>query len=178
MLKSLIFAGSGEWCVTVDCLQWRLQGCIWTATFASDCVFSEPDSFQFWDCLCHNQDFFNFKNKPGGRVHGWSALHGFHSLQYNSRIKKLHAERWILNNYVDSVYRDMPSLAAEVLMLCFMWLVHSREEASWTPQQASEIFQMLFQYPTSPLPVDVFRQNGENRRLLRTAKKIHVFNRV
>lgn len=26
MLKSLIFAGSGEWCVTADYLKWRLQG--------------------------------------------------------------------------------------------------------------------------------------------------------
>lgn len=33
----------------------------WTATFASDCAFSEAYSFQFSNCLCHNQEFFNFK---------------------------------------------------------------------------------------------------------------------
>lgn len=120
------------------------------------------------------RNFLTLKKNSGERVHGWSALHDFHSLQHNSRIKKLHTERWILNNYVDLVYRDMPSLAAEVLMLCFMWLLHSVKEASWTPQQASAVFQGLFQYPSSPLPWEVLRQNGENRRLLRTAKKINV----
>lgn len=178
MLKSLTFAGSGEWCVTADYLEWRLQGCIWTATFASDCVFSEADSFQFWDCVCHNQEFFNLKKNPGGRVHGWSALHGFHSLQHNSGIKKLHAERWILNNYVDSVYRDMPSLAAEVLMLCFMWLLHSIEEASWTPQQAPEIFQGPFQYPTSPLPQEVLRGMVKTEGCWGLQRKFMCFNRV
>ena len=63
-------------------------------------------SFQVSDCFHHNMEFFNFNENKlgGGRLHGWSVLHGFHSLQHNSRIKKLHAERWILNNYVDSVH--------------------------------------------------------------------------
>ena len=101
--------------------------------------------------------FFNLKkHNSGERVHGWST-HGFHSLQHNSRIKKLHGERWILNNYVDSVHRDMPSLAAEVLLLCFMWLLRSVEGALWAPQQAFKVFQGLFQYTTSPFPQEVLK---------------------
>lgn len=129
-------------------------------------------------CLSQPGIFWLKKKNPGGRVHGWSALHGFHSLQHNSGIKKLHTERWILNNYVDSVYRDMPSLAAEALMLCFMWLLHSIEEASWTPQQAPEIFQGPFQYPTSPLPQEVLRGMVKTEGCWGLQRKFMCFNRV
>lgn len=132
-LKPLTVARGSEWCITADRLDFQLsfrQCGIWTAAFASDCAFSKAHSFQFSNCLCHHQKFFNFKKTTQERrVHGWSALHGFHSLQHNSRIKKLHGGRWILNNYVDSIHRDMPSLAAEVLLLCFMWLLHCIEGA-------------------------------------------------
>lgn len=135
-----------------------------------------PSSFETVSVATRN--FLTQKKNPGGRMHGWSALHGFHSLQHNSGIKKLHAERWILNNYVDSVYRHMPSLAAEVLMLCFMWLLHSIEEASWTPQQAPEIFQGPFQYPTSPLPQEVLRGMVKTEGCWGLQRKFMCFNGV
>lgn len=67
----------------------------------------------------------------------------------------------MLNNYVDSVHRDMPSLAAEVLLLCFMWLSHSTEGALEAPEQAFKVFQGLFQYTVSPLPQEVLRGKEE-----------------
>lgn len=73
MTKSVMFGSSSERYVTDDHPNFLFFFQIETSTaaFASGCAFSKAHSFQFSDCLCHNQEIFNLKKNLLRREDAW-----------------------------------------------------------------------------------------------------------